>query len=293
MKKTIFAALTLMAMAVVVVSCQDDDSPTFTATTENASLSFLNVFAANYTLSEQVGDNVAERFVWNTPDLEAPVNLTYQLLASTSTDSASFELIGATTTNDLVVSVSDLIEFATELGLDGDPETTNPDGTPNNTGVIFVRLRAFTGTDAANSMEVFSAIQPLNVTWAESTAGGGEVDPLLMYPNQIYAVGAATPGGWNWVVDGDSVATILPFIAPGIFQVEMAISNETFRFFPGDYGDWGASPSMNFPFFEEQGYSIPAVFENAADGDSNLRFIGTPGTYTITVNAVDKTITVE
>ena len=51
-----------------------------------------------------------------------------------------------------------------------------------------------------------------------------------------------------------------------------------------------SSPSYNYPFYEGEGYTIDANFENAADGDSNFSFIGTPGTYTLTIDTVNKTI---
>ena len=45
--------------------------------------------------------------------------------------------------------------------------------------------------------------------------------------------------------------------------------------------------------------SPPAITEiasavlNVPDGDFNFIFVGTPGTYTFTINAIDKTITLE
>ncbi|MCB0593511.1 MAG: hypothetical protein H6557_15550 [Lewinellaceae bacterium] len=47
---------------------------------------------------------------------------------------------------------------------------------------------------------------------------------------------------------------------------------------------------MNYPYFVEQGYAIDARLEDAADGDNNFRFTGSPETYAITANGVDKTI---
>jgi hypothetical protein len=44
---------------------------------------------------------------------------------------------------------------------------------------------------------------------------------------------------------------------------------------------------------EGDGYTIDSDLSNAMDDDSNFLFDGTPGTYTVTVNTVNLTITVE
>lgn len=93
----------------------------------------------------------------------------------------------------------------------------------------------------------------------------------------LYMTGAAL-NGWNW--DNPIKMT---YIKPGVFQATTDFSNETFRFFA--QADWGPV-SYNYPYFE----SVDLDFENANDGDSNLRYIGTPGSRKITVNLIDKTV---
>ncbi len=72
-----------------------------------------------------------------------------------------------------------------------------------------------------------------------------------------------------------------------VFEVTTTLANDAFRFFTIN-GDWGSG--LNYPYFINDGYTIDANFENASDGDSNFRFIGTPGLYAITVDGVNKTI---
>ncbi len=60
-----------------------------------------------------------------------------------------------------------------------------------------------------------------------------------------------------------------------------------FRFF--QQAGWGAS--YNYPWFA--GGSVTALLVNANDGDSNFKFVGTPGNFKITVNLIDKIITME
>lgn len=98
----------------------------------------------------------------------------------------------------------------------------------------------------------------------------------------LYATGAAL-GGWDWT---DNYIQ-LTWLSNGIFRATTDFANETFRFFK--QVGWG--DSYNYPWFD--GGSVSAMFENAADGDSNFRFVGTPGTYTITVNLLDKIVTMD
>lgn len=104
---------------------------------------------------------------------------------------------------------------------------------------------------------------------------------------QLWLVGAGVPdAGWGW-----ASPVSLPCTGAGIYSGSVTFANDAFRFFLDRSKEWG-SDSYNFPYFENEGYTIDANFENAADGDSNLKFIGTPGTYTLTVDTGNKTITI-
>ncbi|MFD0863529.1 SusE domain-containing protein [Sungkyunkwania multivorans] len=102
--------------------------------------------------------------------------------------------------------------------------------------------------------------------------------------DQLWLVGAGVPdAGWGW---GSPVQ--LPCTGVGTYSGSVTFANDAFRFFTVE-GDWNSG--QNYPFYIGEGYTIDANFENAADGDSNFRFIGTPGTYNLTVDTVNKTIT--
>ncbi|TFH47735.1 MAG: SusF/SusE family outer membrane protein, partial [Bacteroidia bacterium] len=96
----------------------------------------------------------------------------------------------------------------------------------------------------------------------------------------LFATGAAL-GGWNW--DTDNIQ--LTWLSNGIFRATTNFAVETFRFFK--QAGWG--DGYNYPYFD--GGTVSPLFENANDGDSNFKFIGTPGSYTITVNLIDKIVT--
>lgn len=103
--------------------------------------------------------------------------------------------------------------------------------------------------------------------------------------DQLWLVGAGVPdAGWGW---GSPVA--LPCTGAGIYSGQVTFANDAFRFFTDKTLEWG-SPSYNFPYFVNEGYTIDANFEDALDGDNNMKFIGTPGTYTLTINTANKTI---
>jgi len=101
-----------------------------------------------------------------------------------------------------------------------------------------------------------------------------------------FMVGAGVPdAGWGW-----DTPVKMTWVQDGIYTATTGFINDTFRLFTAS-GDWGSG--RNYPYYTTEGFDIDAKFENANDGDSNFKFIGTPGTYTITVNYLDKTITLE
>ncbi|TXD50419.1 MULTISPECIES: SusE domain-containing protein [unclassified Polaribacter] len=105
--------------------------------------------------------------------------------------------------------------------------------------------------------------------------------------DQLWLVGAGVPdAGWGW---GSPVA--LPCTGAGIYSGQVTFANDAFRFFTDRTLEW-ASPGYNFPYFVNEGYAIDANFEDALDGDNNMKFIGTSGTYTLTIDSANKTITI-
>lgn len=97
----------------------------------------------------------------------------------------------------------------------------------------------------------------------------------------LFATGGAL-GGWDWSTNYIQ----LTWKANGIFQATTDFSNDIFRFFK--QAGWG--DGYNYLWFN--GGSVSPLLElNLNDSDNNFRFIGTPGSYTITVNLLDKIIT--
>ncbi len=98
----------------------------------------------------------------------------------------------------------------------------------------------------------------------------------------LYMTGAGI-GGWDQ--PGTGVSIKMTYTTAGTYQATATFyNNEAFRFFA--QANWGPT-SYNFPFFE----SVHPDFVNANDGDSNLRYMGTTGSRTVTVNLATKSVT--
>ncbi|WP_204344031.1 SusE domain-containing protein [Psychroserpens algicola] len=103
---------------------------------------------------------------------------------------------------------------------------------------------------------------------------------------QLWMVGAGVvDAGWSW-----DTPVALPCTGAGVYSGSVALTNDAFRFFTVN-NDWGTG--INYPTYEADGYTIDSDLINAMDGDSNFFFNGTPGTYTVTVDTGNLTITVE
>jgi hypothetical protein len=95
---------------------------------------------------------------------------------------------------------------------------------------------------------------------------------------QLYMVGAGV-GGWD-----QALAVKMTYLRPGVFEGTANFTNDAFRFFAQN--DWGPT-SYNYPYFT----TVDENFENANDGDSNLKYVGTPGSQKVTVDLINKTVT--
>lgn len=100
---------------------------------------------------------------------------------------------------------------------------------------------------------------------------------------KMFMVGNAVPeAGWGW-----DTPVNMTWVKDGVFEATTEFVNDAFRFFEKE-GDWGSG--LNYPYFLNEGYTIDVRFEDAQDGDNNFKFIGSPGSYTITLDNNDKTI---
>ena len=182
MKKFSIFILALVALT-GFNACTSDDDVVFIAQPDPEGINFINTFSSMYILTNATAENTAERFVWNEIDVDVPTNLVYELQGSTTAEFDDFTILGSTSSNNLAVSVRQLMDLAEEAGLDNDPNTDAP-----NTGTLFVRVVASAGT--AGEMAHTSEVQSLTVMLPES----GEEEETF---TNFFLVGDVTAAGWN------------------------------------------------------------------------------------------------
>lgn len=252
-------------------SCSEEETEIFIADLSSSEITFQNTFAAEYLLSEETKENIADRFIWNKPT--PTTTNTYELEASAFSDFLTVTSIGRTNTNNHIVLVSQLMALAAQLNLDDDPTTTDSNGDPNNSGVVYFRIKASIGNGGAGSEEIVSEIQSINIKIIEKVLNSTECDSL-------YVLGAGiTDVGWNF--PGIEVTC-----EADVLTVKAKLGNGHFRFFT-TIGDWQSG--QDYSFYVNDGYTIDTRLENAPNGD-NFSFNGTPGIYTITIDKNAKTI---
>lgn len=181
MKK--FSAVIITFLTLVGFSaCSTDDDVQFIAQPDPEGINFTNTFASNYILTSATADNTAERFVWNEIDVDVPTNVQYELQGSTTQGFDDYTVLGTSSTNNLAITVKQLMSLAKDKGLDSDPATEAP-----NSGQLYFRVVASAGT--GGELAHTSEVKALTVTFPEAQ---GE-EPLL----NLFFVGNATPDNWS------------------------------------------------------------------------------------------------
>lgn len=108
----------------------------------------------------------------------------------------------------------------------------------------------------------------------------------LIPSGSLWAVGGAVPGGWGF---NDDTIEFLE-VSPNKWQASITLSNDVFRFFQ-TFNEWDIN--NNYTYYYDNGFTIDANLESDGSDDANFNFVGTPGTYTLTIDANEKTITLE
>ncbi|AWI25446.1 SusE domain-containing protein [Flavobacterium pallidum] len=240
-------------------SCEDDDN-FMLVTPDNAEFTILTpAEGGSVILNEATPSNPGISLSWSEPDYGTPTAITYSV--EVDKDMGDFTApyaVGPTATpgqTSIIINSADLNLAALNKG-----------ATPFVESKINLRIKATVGTGAE---PVYSNVISYLVT------------PYGCL-NQ-YAVGAGIPAsGWNW----DNPTTFI--CNDNVLTQTVTLANETFRFFTTE-GDWDSG--RNYPYYTGEGYKISSTLVNAADGDSNFRFIGTPGVYRLKVDENNKTVT--
>ena len=106
----------------------------------------------------------------------------------------------------------------------------------------------------------------------------------------LYMVGyGIMDNGWSWENNVASIDCIGNNVISGSVHLN-ASGDANFRFFTSQ-GDW--TSGLNYPYFDNLGYTIDERLVNANDNDSNFKFIGDSGVYSLSVDLDLKSITLE
>ena len=297
MKNKILTLFSAFFLILGFNACTDDDNFRFQTVENPDQITFMNMFLPEYVLGSEVSNNIAERFIWASPDFGAPTAINYFLETSPvgTFEEGDVQVVTTSTETQASVSIGQMLSIANNKGITDQPiedEEGNPilDGegnfTYNNTGELFFRVRADIGDIVAtNSPEATSEVIIINVRILLAPVDGpvGNCDF-----DQLWLVGAGVPdAGWGW-----NTPVQLPCTGNNVYSGNVLFGTEggnNFRFFTEE-GNWNSG--INYPSFVEQGFTIDNVFVDAMDGDNNFGFIGEPGVYFLTVDYENMTITV-
>jgi hypothetical protein len=257
--KNIFKAVVFLMALLSFRACEQKELLTING--EISSNEMSNLSQSEYVLSLGDADLTFETFSWTAPDFGFSAAITYTVQADVSGNNfaGAFDVVTVTHTTTASITVGEFNKLMLEAEL-----------TPDTPISLDFRVVSVVND---NVDPVYSSVKTATVT-----AYATDFPP-------IYMIGDAT-GGWDL-----GLAVIMYTTgAPGEYTIINEWTNGgAFRFF--SEADWNASKQWNWTYFE--GGTIDANFENAQDGDTNIRFTGTTGFYRITVNFATKTLALE
>ena len=239
----------------------------FTACDESGDKAILNdnipsnelmpLTASAFVLVKANADQVFQEFEYTAPDYgyKAAVKYTIQVAKA----GTNFAVTADAVSSDTLISsikVGQMNELALGLGL-----------APESSASIDFRVVSVIGSTLP---KVYSNTVTVAIT------------PYATVFPSIYGMGAALKGWGPWP---DNAVEVVSSEYKKYEMIALLTNNQAFRFF--QQLDWGPT-SYNYPFFT----TVDALFVNAADGDSNFKFVGTTGWYKVNVDMNTKTVTI-
>lgn len=262
MKKLSILGLFIFAL-ISFNSCETEDDIVFT-TQEADGFVFTNSTQDNYLLSPATSANLGERFTWMNADFGAPTNITYELQRSLIGDFTDSQVVTTTTSNEIAVTIGQMMTIAMEAGLD------NTEG--NNTGSFSVRLRAFPG-DTGSGTGALSDVLVLNVEILEETTGGGGggIMPSVwgVVGSGYNDWGSAGPDGQFYTTSEDGVIVAYVTLVDG--EIKFRTDN-----------DWSSGDDLG-----------DAGNDGMLDQDPDNNIAVTAGDYKISIDTNDNSYSIE
>lgn len=252
--KNIFKSILTVALFAGLSSCEEESNLTYI---EPAAPSFRIITPTTgegAILSATALNNPAITLTWDTAEYSTPSSITYTVqLAPNGSDFSNAQDLSTTSTRNATITAGQLNVPALTAG--AVPFVSTP---------LDFRIKA----TVAGQLPLYSNVITYNVT-AFGCLGQ-------------FAVGAGIPSaGWGWNTPANLICD------NNVLTMRVGLINDAFRFFTQS-GNWGSG--RNYPYYSNLGYKIVSVLINANDGDSNFKFMGTPGTYRVKIDEVTKTI---
>tara|TARA_R110002124_G_scaffold331_13_gene1452 strand:+ start:7515 stop:8876 length:1362 start_codon:yes stop_codon:yes gene_type:complete len=264
MKKLSILGLFIFAL-ISFNSCETEDDVVFT-TQEPVGFEFTNSTLDNYILATETSGNLGERFTWENVDFGTPTNTTYELQSSVSGDFTDMNVVSTTPSNEIAMTIGQMMTVAMEAGLDNDPDSPAP-----NAGAFSVRLRAYPG-DIGGGTEAFSNVLLLNVELLEgSSTGGGGITPASW--------GVVGSGYNDWGGAGPD-GTFYSTMTPDEIVTYVTLVDGQIKFREND--DWGSGTELG-----------DANNDGVLDQDPDNNINVTSGNYKITINTSTNAYTIE
>lgn len=256
MKNLIYGVFALLFIA-AITSCEDE-LPTATLTSDVVANELQSIPGSNFVLMMEDAAEDFETFEWTATDygFDASVTYTVQIDVEGNNFESPFEL-GSVQVLSSTFTVAKINESLLALGL-----------APESQADVEIRV---VSTVNSNVEPVYSNSQTITVT------------PYATSFPPIWGMGGALKGWGPWP---DNAVEWQSSEFKKYETIAYFTSGEAFRWF-AQLG-WDGT-SYNYPYFT----SVSSVFENANDGDLNLRVVAATGWYRVNVDLVAKTVTAE
>jgi hypothetical protein len=252
--KNIFKSILTVALFAGLSSCEEESNLAYIQPSAPSFQIITPTTGEGVILNATALNNPAISLTWDPAQYSTPASVTYTVqLAPNGSDFSNAQELSTTTNRNAVITAGQLNVPALTAG--AVPFVSTP---------LDFRIKA----TVAGELPLYSNVITYNVT-AFGCLGQ-------------FAVGAGIPSaGWGWNTPANLICD------NNVLSMRVGLINDAFRFFTQN-GNWGSG--RNYPYYDNLGYKIVSVLENANDGDSNFKFVGTPGTYRVKIDENTKTI---
>lgn len=148
--------------------------------------------------------------------------------------------------------------------------------------LLLTKLKAIPGTAITIEARIVAATQAEGVEQEISEPVSFTVIPYQPVTSTLYLIGDATPNGW----DNNNPTPMTPSaVLPGVFTWTGLLNPGDFKFL--------TTPGQWLPTYNKSANSADSLFYRTDFGQADDKFsVATMGTYTITVNLLDLTISI-